>query len=61
MIFCHEGISRLFEMGRTIPKPPLCLVTAAGPNLKRYTHIRQQYKDWKWLTIAVAKKNMELN
>lgn len=60
----HEGISRLFEMGRTIPQAAAMSGHRSWTSLKRYTHIRQtgdKYKDWKWLTIAVAKKNMESN
>jgi integrase len=47
----HEGVSRLFEMGRTIPQ----VVTVSGhrswQSLKRYTHLRQigdKYDGWKW-------------
>jgi integrase len=60
----HEGISRLFEMGRTIPQAAAVSGHRSWTSLKRYTHIRQtgdKYKDWKWLTIAVAKKKMESN
>ena len=60
----HEGISRLFEMGRTIPQVAAVSGHRSWTSLKRYTHIRQsgdKYENWKWLTIAVAKKNMELN
>ena len=51
----HEGISRLFEMGRTIPQAAAVSGHRSWTSLKRYTHIRQtgdKYKDWKWLTIA---------
>lgn len=54
----HEGISRLFEMGKPIP----IVATHSGhrtwSSLQRYTHIRQtgdKYKDWKWLPIVTAK------
>jgi integrase len=53
----HEGISRLFEMGRTIPQ----VATASGhrswTSLKRYTHIRQstdKYENWRWKTVVSA-------
>jgi integrase len=48
----HEGISRLFEMGRTIPQVANVSGHRSWTSLKRYTHIRQtgdKYKDWKWL------------
>jgi integrase len=48
----HEGISRLFEMGRTIPQAAAVSGHRSWTSLKRYTHIRQtgdKYKDWKWL------------
>jgi integrase len=48
----HEGISRLAEMGRTIPM----LATASGhkswQSLERYTHVRttgDKYEGWRWL------------
>ncbi len=48
----HEGISRLFEMGRTIPQVAAVSGHRSWTSLKRYTHIRQtgdKYTDWKWL------------
>jgi integrase len=50
----HEGISRLFELGRTIPQAAAVSGHRSWTSLKRYTHIRQtgdKYKDWKWLSI----------
>jgi integrase len=47
----HEGISRLFEMGRTIPQVAVVSGHRSWTSLKRYTHIRQskdKYGDWKW-------------
>jgi len=47
----HEGISRLFEMGRTIPQAAAVSGHRSWTSLKRYTHMRQskdKYKDWKW-------------
>jgi integrase len=49
----HEGISRLFEVGRTIPQAAAVSGHRSWTSLKRYTHIRQagdKYEDWKWLT-----------
>src|SRR5436305_1670525 len=37
----HEGISRLFEMGRTIPQVAAVSGHRSCISLKRYTHIRQ--------------------
>lgn len=48
----HEGISRLFEMGRTIPQAAAVSGHRSWTSLKRYTHIRQsgdKYADWKWI------------
>jgi len=48
----HEGISRLFEMGRTIPQVAAVSGHRSWTSLKRYTHIRQsgdKYAGWKWL------------
>jgi len=59
----HEGISRLFEMARTIPQAAAVSGHRSWTSLKRYTHIRQtgdKYKDWKWLTIAVITENAEI-
>lgn len=47
----HEGISRLFEMGRTIPQVAVVSGHRSWTSLKRYTHIRQsrdKYENWKW-------------
>ena len=47
----HEGISRLFEMGRTIPHVAAVSGHRSWTSLKRYTHIRQsrdKYENWKW-------------
>ncbi len=48
----HEGISRLFELGRTIPQAAAVSGHRSWTSLKRYTHIRQtgdKYNNWKWL------------
>ena len=53
----HEGISRLFEMGRTIPQAAAVSGHRSWTSLKRYTHMRQskdKYNNWKWMTIAAA-------
>lgn len=51
----HEGISRLFELGRTIPQVASVSGHRSWSSLKRYSHIRQsgdKYEDWKWLPIV---------
>jgi integrase len=48
----HEGISRLFEMSRTIPQVAAVSGHRSWTSLKRYTHIRQskdKYEAWRWL------------
>ncbi len=48
----HEGISRLFETGRTIPQVAAVSGHRSWTSLKRYTHIRQtgdKYAEWIWL------------
>jgi len=47
----HEGISRLFEMDRTIPQVAAVSGHRSWTSLKPYTHIRQskdKYENWKW-------------
>jgi len=47
----HDGVSRLFEMGRTIPQAASVSGHRSWQNLKRYTHLRQigdKYTVWKW-------------
>lgn len=49
----HEGISRLFELGWSIPQVAQVSGHRSWTSLKRYTHIRQsgdKYADWIWLT-----------
>ena len=51
----HEGISRLFEMGRTIPQVAAVSGHRSWTSLKRYTHIRQtgdRYHNWKWIRLV---------
>jgi integrase len=53
----HEGISRLFEMGRTIPQVAAVSGHRSWNSLKRYTHIGQskdKYGNWKWITLVTA-------
>ena len=51
----HEGISRLFEMGQSIPQVACVSGHRTWVSLKRYTHIRQtgdKYRAWKWLPVT---------
>lgn len=53
----HEGISRLFELGRTIPQVAAVSGHRSWTSLKRYTHIRHgkdKYDNWKWKTLVVG-------
>jgi integrase len=53
----HEGISRLFEMGRTIPQVAAVSGHRTSNSLKRYTHLRQagdKYAGWKWLAVVTG-------
>lgn len=50
----HDGISRLFEVGRNIPQVAAVSGHRSWSSLKRYTHLRQtgdKYVGWKWLPI----------
>lgn len=47
----HDGVSRLFEMGRTIPQVASVSGHRSWQSLKRYTHLKQvgdKYAGWKW-------------
>lgn len=49
----HEGVSRLFEMGRTIPQAASVSGHRSWQSLQRYAHLRQtgdKWENWKWLT-----------
>lgn len=51
----HDGVSRLFEMGWTIPQVASVSGHRSWSSLKRYTHVRQagdKYAGWKWLDAA---------
>lgn len=48
----HEGVTRLFEMGRTVPLAASVSGHRGWQSLQRYTHIRQtgdKYEGWPWL------------
>lgn len=53
----HDGISRLFEMGKTIPQAASVSGHKSWQSLQRYTHLRQtgdKYAGWKWFDEVTA-------
>lgn len=53
----HDGVSRLFEMGRSIPQVASVSGHRSWQSLQRYTHLRttgDKYAGWKWLPIVSA-------
>lgn len=53
----HEGVSRLFEMGRTVPLAASVSGHKSWGSLQRYTHVRQtgdKWAGWPWLAVATA-------
>lgn len=51
----HDGVSRLFEIGRNIPQVAAVSGHRSWTSLKRYTHLRQtgdKYAGWKWLSAV---------
>jgi integrase len=59
----HDGISRLFETGYTIPRAACVSGHKSWTSLKRYTHIRQwgdKYEEWKWFNLAFAPYHIEM-
>jgi integrase len=52
----HEGVSRLFEMGWSIPHVAAVSGHRSWSTLKRYAHLRQRgdrYENWRWIDQAV--------
>jgi integrase len=53
----HEGTSRLFEMGMSIPQVAAVTGHKSWASLQRYTHIKQtgdKYADWPWLQVIAS-------
>jgi integrase len=53
----HDGISRLFELGKTIPQAASVSGHKSWHSLQRYAHLRQtgdKYAGWKWLDAVTA-------
>lgn len=49
----HEGVSRLFEMGLTIPQVAAVSGHRSWSSLQRYSHFAKaedKWKDWAWIT-----------
>ena len=55
----HEGVSRLFEMGKTIPQVASVSGHRSWTSLKRYSHLRQtgdKFAGWRWLGAVTSSK-----
>jgi integrase len=53
----HDGVSRLFEIGTSIPHAAAVSGHRSWTSLKRYTHLRQtgdKYAGWKWSDVVTA-------
>lgn len=53
----HEGTSRLFEMGLTIPRVAAVTGHRSWASLQRYTHLRHtgdRFAGWKWLSFIAG-------
>jgi integrase len=51
----HDGVSRLFEQGWTIPQAASVSGHRSWSSLKRYSHLRQtgdKFAGWRWLDIV---------
>ncbi|WP_323781586.1 site-specific integrase [Leisingera sp.] len=60
----HEGVSRLFEMGRTIPQVASVSGHKSWQGLQRYSHLRatgDKYEGWPWLDRIVPAKEADAN
>lgn len=58
----HEGVSRLFEMGKTIPQAASVSGHRSWSSLQRYTHIKQtgdKYERWPWLKKLGIAEDLE--
>lgn len=50
----HEGVSRLFETGLTIPQAASVSGHRSWQSLQRYSHLRQtgdKWEDWRWIKV----------
>ena len=56
----HEGITRLFEMGMSIPQVAVVSGHRSWQSMQRYTHIRQtgdRWAGWHWLDRLTSKRH----
>lgn len=56
----HDGVSRLFEIGHSIPRAAAVSGHRSWTSLKRYTHLRQtgdKYEGWPWLDVVTARSD----
>lgn len=59
----HEGVSRLFEMGYSIPEVSAMSGHKTWENLKRYTHLEQRgdkFAGWQWLDVIAPLPQLPL-
>lgn len=59
----HEGVSRLFELGMSIPAVAMMSGHKTWVHLKRYAHIHafgDKYAKWKWLDIVAPLPQLPL-
>lgn len=59
----HEGVSRLFEMGYSIPEVSAMSGHKTWGNLKRYTHLEQRgdkFAGWQWLDVIAPLPQLPL-
>ncbi|PZO74545.1 MAG: hypothetical protein DI629_18440 [Mesorhizobium amorphae] len=53
----HEGVSRLFEMGRSVPQAASVSGHRSWSSLQIYAHLRHsgdRFAGWKWLPSVTA-------
>jgi integrase len=58
----HEGVSRLFEMGKTIPQAASVSGHRSWPSLQRYSHLRatgDKWAGWAWLDKIAPPEDVE--
>lgn len=59
----HEGVSRLFELGKDIPAVAMMSGHKTWTHLQRYAHIHafgDKYAEWKWLDVIAPLPQLPL-
>ncbi|AMM13896.1 hypothetical protein AX768_07060 [Burkholderia sp. PAMC 28687] len=59
----HEGVSRLFELGKSIPAVAMMSGHKSWTHLKRYAHIHafgDKYANWEWMDICAPLPQLPL-